>query len=82
MKRNTWKKTIAFVMAFTLVAGTMPVNVGGFLTGGTAIVARAEDAHQFTYTAEGNTITATCSNGDCTLPDHKVTLTITDPVNK
>lgn len=41
MKRNTWKKTIAFVMAFTLVAGTMPANVGGFLTGGTAIVAKA-----------------------------------------
>ena len=43
MKRNTLKKTIAFVMAFTLVAGTMPANVGGFLTGGTAIVASAED---------------------------------------
>ena len=42
MKRNTLKKTIVFVMAVALVTGGMPVNVPGFLTGGTAIVASAE----------------------------------------
>ena len=47
MKRNTLKKTIAFVMAFTLVAGTMPANVGGFLTWGTEIVARAYDNNPY-----------------------------------
>lgn len=41
--KHTWKKTVAFVLAMTLVAGAMPANVGGFLTGGTAIVAHAED---------------------------------------
>lgn len=37
--------------------------------------------HSFTYTAEGATITATCSEAGCDLTDSKVTLTITDPVN-
>ena len=41
--KHTWKKTVAFVLAMTLVAGAMPANVGGFLIGGTAIVAHAED---------------------------------------
>ena len=41
-KHKGWKKTIAFVMALTLVAGSLPANVGGFLTGSTGIVANAE----------------------------------------
>ncbi len=41
MKRNTLKKAVAFVLAMTLVTGGIPVNVPGFLTGGTGIVARA-----------------------------------------
>lgn len=41
--KNTWKKTLAGLLAITLVAGAMPANVGGFLTGGKAIVAFAAD---------------------------------------
>ena len=41
-KHKGWKKTIAFVMALTLVVGSLPANVGGFLTGSTGIVANAE----------------------------------------
>ncbi|MBE6864471.1 MAG: LPXTG cell wall anchor domain-containing protein [Ruminococcus flavefaciens] len=41
--KHTWKKTTAFVMALALVAGFAPANVGGFLTGGTAIVASAAE---------------------------------------
>ncbi|WP_295074940.1 hypothetical protein [Ruminococcus sp.] len=40
--RNTWKKTAAFVLSLALVAGSLPANVGGFLTGSTGIVANAE----------------------------------------
>jgi hypothetical protein len=43
--KNTWKKAAAFVLAFTLVAGAMPANVGGFLKGRTGIVA---NAYEFT----------------------------------
>lgn len=46
MKRNALKKTIAFVLAMTLVTGGMPVNVPSFLTGGTEIVARAGSAYE------------------------------------
>ena len=35
--------------------------------------------HSFTYTADGATITATCSAEDCTLSDSKATLTIVAP---
>ena len=63
MKRNTWKKTIAFVMAFTLVAGTMPANVGGFLTGCTGIVAQA--AYEDVMLVVGGTsVTSTITSGD------------------
>lgn len=41
--RNSWKKTTAFIMALALVAGFAPANVGGFLTGGTTIVASAAE---------------------------------------
>jgi hypothetical protein len=37
--------------------------------------------HSFTYSANGATITATCSEANCDLTDSKVTLTIGDPAN-
>ena len=43
-KNTTWKRVAAGVLSLALVAGMMPANVGGFLTGGTAIVAHADDA--------------------------------------
>ena len=43
MKRfGSWKKTVAFLISLALVAGTLPANVGGLLTGGNGIVANAE----------------------------------------
>ena len=39
----------------------------------------AAHTHNFTYTAEGATITATCSVENCTLTDNKVSLTIVAP---
>ena len=42
-KHNIWKKFAAGLLALALVTGGLPVNVGGFLTGGTAIVAYALD---------------------------------------
>ncbi len=56
--KHTWKKTTAFIMAMALVAGFAPANVGGFLTGGTAIVASAaeqEPADHETITYDGVT---------------------------
>ena len=41
-ENKNWKKIVSGMMALTLVAGTVPANVGGFLTGSTAIVASAE----------------------------------------
>ncbi|SEK87918.1 hypothetical protein [Ruminococcus albus] len=38
---NTFKKVTAGMLSLALVAGAVPANVGGFLTGGTAIVASA-----------------------------------------
>jgi len=40
---NTWKRIAAGALSLALVAGAMPANVGGFLTGGKGIVAHAED---------------------------------------
>ncbi len=37
--------------------------------------------HSFTYSASGDTITATCKNDGCDLTDSKVTLRIADPAN-
>ena len=37
--------------------------------------------HDFRYTADGDTVTATCSK-DCPLPEHKATLTIAAPPHK
>ena len=59
--RNTWKKTLAFVMAFTLAAGALPVNFGDLLTGDTAIVAKAATGGQLgtaTYTIDDHGVLA------------------------
>lgn len=39
---KTWKRIAAGALSLALVAGAMPANVGGFLTGGNGIVAHAE----------------------------------------
>ena len=40
--KNSWKRISAAALSLALVTGAMPVNVGGFLTRNTGIVARAE----------------------------------------
>lgn len=42
-RNNAWKRVAAGALSMALVAGIMPANVGGFLTGGNGIVAHAED---------------------------------------
>lgn len=42
-------------------------------------VSAPSHTHDFTYTASGSTITATCSVENCTLTDNKVSLTIVAP---
>lgn len=41
-KNSAWKRVAAGALSMALVAGAMPANVGGFLTGGNALVASAE----------------------------------------
>lgn len=43
MKNNTMKRVLAATLSVLTVAGTMPVNVGGFLTESSVLVANAED---------------------------------------
>ena len=45
MGKNTWKKIAAGAMSLTIIAGqaALPVNIGGFLTGGKGIEAHAAD---------------------------------------
>ena len=47
--RNSWKRTSAFVLAFTLVAAPLSINQGIF-KGGIGIVANAAEELTFTYT--------------------------------
>ena len=67
MKGKTWRKAAAFVLSLTLVAGMMPANVGGFLTGSVGIVASAENADageltEFTNAlVDGNTVKLTAA---------------------
>ena len=42
--RNSWKRVVAGVLALTMVAGALPANVGGLLTGGEVLVASALEA--------------------------------------
>ena len=57
---NTWKRIAAGALSLALVAGALPANVGGLLTGGKGIVASAAEAKQIeinqTYSV-GDTIT-------------------------
>ncbi|WP_295084428.1 hypothetical protein [Ruminococcus sp.] len=42
-KNSAWKRVAAGALSMALVAGAMPANVGGLLTGGNAIVAHAAE---------------------------------------
>ena len=57
---NTWKRIAAGALSLALVAGALPANVGGLLTGGKGIVASAAETKQIalneTYSV-GDTIT-------------------------
>lgn len=41
-KNNTWKRIAAGALSVALVAGALPANVGGLLTGGNGLVAHAD----------------------------------------
>ena len=56
--KNSWKRISAAALSLALVTGAMPVNVGGFLTRNTGIVARAEGELVYTY-YEAHTPTCT-----------------------
>ena len=68
-KLNLWKRTVAGLLSLLIVAGTMPANVGGFLTGGTEIVASAEGTSgewgngiNYTYDSDTGTLTLTATD--------------------
>lgn len=44
--KNSWKRVAAGVLSFAMVAGAMPANVGGLLTGGKGIVASAGSQYE------------------------------------
>ena len=70
--KNTAKKTLALLLCLVMVIGLLP---------GMTALAEGEHTHSFTYSAEGDTITATCGNNGCDLTENKVTLTIKAPEN-
>ena len=55
-RNNAWKRVAAGALSLALVAGIMPANVGGFLTGGNGIVAHAEDYTKDNLSALGNEV--------------------------
>lgn len=74
-KHGGCKKTLALVLALTLVAGSFPANVGGFLTGGTVIAANAAEQSEeintygvygtdYPNTYEGGNVTITVDSDD------------------
>ncbi|MBP1534447.1 MAG: hypothetical protein IK999_10060 [Ruminococcus sp.] len=74
-KHGGCKKTLALVLALTLVAGSFPANVGGFLTGGTVIAANAAEQSEeintygvygtdYPNTYEGENVTITVDSDD------------------
>ena len=74
-----WKKTTAFIMALTLVAGNMPANVGGFFTVGTGIVAAAvpPSENNSGILFDNASIINSWTSGDCTVTlDSEGTLTV------
>ena len=58
-KNSAWKRVAAGALSMALVAGAMPANVGGFLTGGNAIVAHAAE-----YTAAETRVGLKLNVGD------------------
>ena len=52
---------------------------GSSITAEKTLVPYSNHVHSFTYSAEGATLTATCSANGCILPEHKATLTINAP---
>ena len=71
MKHIT-RKTLGALLALVMVLALLPA---------VTTTAWADHAHNFTYSASGATITATCNADGCNLTDNKVTLTIGDPTN-
>lgn len=74
-----WKKTTAFIMALTLVAGNMPANVGGLFTVGTGIVATAvpPSENNSGKLFDNVSIINSWTSGDCTVTlDSEGTLTV------
>lgn len=69
MKNNTMKRVLAATLSLLTVAAYAPANVGGLLTGGSAIVANAAvnvlDYHEYTY--------ASISQEKCSIFDYSAT---------
>lgn len=62
------KRLLSILLSLALVLGLLP---------GMSVTALADGhTHSFTYSAEGDTITATCQNEGCSLTENKVTLRI------
>jgi len=70
--KHYWKRTLSLLLSMMMLATLVPA-LGG--------IAYADHTHNFTYSANGNTITATCTVDGCTLPGNQVTLSIGDPTN-
>ncbi len=68
---------------YTQTTGGEQVTAETVFTENTTVYAQYIDhQHRFDYSAEGTTITATCSANDCYLTDHKATLTLSAPVGE
>ncbi len=70
---KTKKRFLSILLSLVMVLGLMP---------GMSLTAYADGhTHNFTYSADGATITATCNSAGCNLTENKVTLTIKAPEN-
>lgn len=58
-----------------------PFDFNTAITENKTLYAKWTHTHDFTYSADGATITATCSADGCDLTEHKATLTINAPEN-
>ena len=70
------KKTVRTCCALLVLAMVL-----GLLPGMSGMAHADGHQHHFTYSASGDTITATCDVDGCTLPENKVTLTIVATTN-
>ena len=67
------KRFSSILLSIVMVLGLLP---------GMSVTALADGhTHDFEYSAEGDTITATCKNDGCDLPENKVTLRIVATTN-